>query len=124
MSSLKTSQRGFTMIELLVVMAIILIITQIAVPKYAEYRKRGFDLRAASDLRNVAMAEEAYFLDNEEYLSCTNDSCRALPGIAALSAGTELAMSSDALSFTGNASHPKGTGRVFTWDSERGGMLD
>ena len=124
MSISHASQRGFTMIELLVVMAIILILTQVAVPKYAEYRKRGFDLRAASDLRNVAMAEEAYFLDNEGYLSCENNACQALPGISALSAGTQLSMTSSELSFTGNASHPKGTGRVFTWDSERGGMLE
>jgi type IV pilus assembly protein PilA len=72
-SSARHSPQGFTLIELLVVMAIVSILTAIAVPQYDAYKKRSFDLRAATDLHNIATAEEAYFMDNEEYLSCSQE---------------------------------------------------
>jgi len=113
---------GFTLIELLVVMTIIGALTAIAIPQYQEYRKRGFDLRAQSDLRNVAIAEEAYFLDAEHYLSCQASGCAALPGIARLSQGVVLQIAATATGFTGTSRHPSGSGELFRWDSSRGGL--
>jgi prepilin-type N-terminal cleavage/methylation domain-containing protein len=115
---------GFTLIELLVVMAIISALTAIMVPKYSEYRARAYDTRAQMDLRNVALAEEAYYLDNENYLSCTNQSCETLPGIATLSKGVELQIVAQTEAFTGNATHAQGSGKIFEWDSEKGGMIN
>ena len=120
---MKVRKNGFTLIELLVVMAIVSILTAIAVPQYDAYKKRSFDLRAQTDLHNVATAEEAYFMDNEEYLSCSGDSCTELPGIAALSQGVQLSITAENMKFTGRASHPRGSGRVFEWNSELGGLL-
>jgi prepilin-type N-terminal cleavage/methylation domain-containing protein len=122
----KTKEQGFTLIELLVVIAIIGILAAIAIPQFAEYRKRGFDARAKSDLRNVATAEEAYFVDYERYIDCTDaaDCQSKLPGISQLSQGVELAMevtSATATFFTGTAGHPKGT-LTFDWDSNQGGL--
>jgi len=117
-------EEGFTLIELLVVIAIIGILAAIAIPQFAEYRKRGFDARAKSDLRNVATAEEAYFVDAESYLTCDQDSCPgALPGITALSTGVVLDIDASAVtSFTGSSSHPQGTGVSCAWDSAAGGL--
>jgi type IV pilus assembly protein PilA len=116
-------QKGFTLIELLVVIAIIGILAAIAIPQFADYRKRGFDARAKSDLRNVATAEEAYFADNEVYLSCDQSSCPGtLPGVAALSDGVELSMTPATASFTGTSTHTLGTGVTFNWDSDAGGL--
>ena len=115
---------GFTLIELLVVMAIVSILAAIAVPQYQAYRARGFDLRAQSDLHNTALAEEAYYIDHEEYLSCSGSGCTALPGIAALSKDVVLEITAQPTRFIGRASHPKGTGRSFLWDSEAGGFVD
>jgi len=115
---------GFTLIELLVVMTIISILSAFAIPQYQEYKREGFDLRAQHDLRNIAIAQEAYFLNNEEYLSCSDSGCSELPGIAGLSAGVTLAITADDSSFQGTASHPKGTGKVYQWDSETGGPVD
>jgi len=118
------SQRGFSMIELLVVMGIMSALLAIALPRYSSYRSSAFDSRAEIDLRSVAMAEEAYFLEKDTYLACSGASCAQLPGIKKLSAGVELAITTTETGFRGTASHPKGSGRVFTWDSDKGGMLD
>ncbi len=116
------SQRGFTLIELLVVMGIISTLIAVALPRYASYRASAFDSRAEMDLRSVAMAEEAYFLEHDAYLACSSETCTQLPGIKKLSAGVSLAVTISETGFTGTASHPKGTGKVFTWDSEQGGF--
>ena len=116
-----TRQRGFTLIELLVVMGIVSTLVAVALPRYASYRASAFDSRAEIDLRSVAMAEEAYFLENDSYLSCSDGGCATLPGIKRLSTGVTLNITAAETSFVGTASHPKGSGRVFKWNSEQGG---
>lgn len=117
------NQKGFTLIELLVVIAIIGILAAIAIPQFAEYRARGFDARAKSDLRNVATAEEAYFADYEVYKDCDQGTCPGLlPGISGLSQGVTLSITSSTTSFTGTSTHPKGTGVTCNWDSNGGGL--
>ena len=121
---MELSHRGFTLLELLIVMAIIGILTAIAVPQYGAYRRRAFDTRARSDLYSAALAEEAYFLDNERYLSCQHQGCTALPGVPRISAGVTLGMTASTTGFTGSATHPLGTGKTFRWDSQRGGLIE
>lgn len=119
-----TKQDGFTLIELLVVMGIVSALIAVALPRYSDYRANAFDARAEIDLRSVAMAEEAYFLENEKYLSCSGDSCAQLPGIQKLSSGVALIIAATDNGFTGKASHPKGSGKTFQWDSSKGGMVN
>jgi prepilin-type N-terminal cleavage/methylation domain-containing protein len=115
-------EKGFTLIELLVVIAIIGILAAIAIPQFAEYRKRGFDARAKSDLRNVATAEEAYYADYEKYLAVTQATANNLPGIEAVSDGVTLSITVATDSFTGTSKHDKGTGLTFNWNSANGGL--
>ena len=46
-------QKGFTLIELMIVVAIIGILAAIAIPQFSQYTKKGEDKAAMSDLRNL-----------------------------------------------------------------------
>ena len=69
MFRLKKNQKGFTLIELLIVVAIIAILAAIAIPQFSSYRIKGYNSAADSDLRNIKLALEAFFTDNQCYCS-------------------------------------------------------
>jgi len=57
------NQKGFTLVELMVVIAIIGIITAIAIPYYNNYKKTACDQAAITDLYNVKAAVQKYLTD-------------------------------------------------------------
>jgi type IV pilus assembly protein PilA len=59
--------RGFTLIELMVVVLIIAILIAIAIPTFLGLRRRAQDRAAQSDLRNGLTAAKAYFTDADSY---------------------------------------------------------
>ena len=61
------SRRGFTLIEMLIVIVIIGILAAIAIPKYAGMKQKSYVTTMKSDLRNLATAEEAFFADSGFY---------------------------------------------------------
>jgi len=59
----RNNQKGFTLIELMIVIAIIGILAAIAIPNFISYRQRGYDAAANSDIKNAYTAAQAYFTD-------------------------------------------------------------
>ncbi len=60
---IETTKRAFTLIELLIVVAIIAILAAIAVPNFLEAQTRARTSRAKADMRSLATAIESYFVD-------------------------------------------------------------
>lgn len=106
-------QRGFSLLELLVVVAILGILVAAALPRFAEFRAAAYDSRSQQDLRNLAAAEELYRATSPGYATDT----ALLTGFAA-SEGVAVAVeSADETGFVATASHPAGS-RDYRWDSE------
>ena len=59
-----TESRGFTLIESLIVVLIIGILATIVIPKFSNTKERAYTATMKGDLRNLAVAQEAYFHEN------------------------------------------------------------
>jgi len=79
--SKRKGEKGFTLIELLVVIAIIGILATIVLVSLNTARQKARDTRRASDLRQIALALEMYYDDNNAYIA--QATCGAIPGALA-----------------------------------------
>jgi prepilin-type N-terminal cleavage/methylation domain-containing protein len=66
-SILKRTSRGFTLLEILVVVAILAVLVSIGAASYQRAQKNARDNRRAQDLAQVKIALEQYFEDHHYY---------------------------------------------------------
>lgn len=75
-----TRQTGFTLIELMVTVAIVAILAAVAIPAYTDYIKTGRLPQATNNLSSMRAKLEQYFQDNRTYVgACAAGTIAALP---------------------------------------------
>ncbi|MEW6264425.1 MAG: prepilin-type N-terminal cleavage/methylation domain-containing protein [Thermodesulfobacteriota bacterium] len=115
---MRRGQKGFTLIELMIVVAIIGILAAIAIPQFASYRKRAQDSAAKSSLKNLATAQENYYAQNNTYTATRAN----LTGWTVETTVTVAIAAADTTSWSATAKHNSSTS-TFTYASARGGLL-
>jgi type IV pilus assembly protein PilA len=113
----KRDQRGFTLIELMIVIAIIGVLAAIAIPQFTVYKAKAYNAQSKYDLKNAYTAAQAYFTDNPggtfDTASLTASGFQPSPGVVlTITAGTPTTLvltasntyaGSAAISYTMNA---------------------
>lgn len=82
------TQPGFTLIELLIAIAIVGVLSTIAVPSYVNYLRRGAAEEATANLADGRVTLEQFYLDNKTYAGAP---CPAATSKFAMSCGTPTA---------------------------------
>jgi len=80
-----SSARGFTLIELMVVVALVAVLSATALPSYIDYVKRGRLVDGSNALVSMRARMEQHYLDNRTYSSVTGYTA---PCATAQTAGT------------------------------------
>lgn len=117
-------QKGFTVLELLTILAIMGILAMIVCRQISVYKSRAFDALAEQDLHAALTAEEAYYSANEQYVGCADEECETALKNFTLSNGTKITMEvlDDGWGYSGVAYHPRG-GKTFRFDSLSDGVI-
>lgn len=63
------NNKGFTLIELMIVVAIVAILATVIIPSYSSYIKRGKVSEATSSLAGLRVTMEQYYQDNRTYIT-------------------------------------------------------
>jgi prepilin-type N-terminal cleavage/methylation domain-containing protein len=64
-------RRGFTFVELLVVMLLLGALSSMAVPRFREYKTRAYIAAMQSDLGNLKIAQEEHWAEHLKYATDT-----------------------------------------------------
>jgi prepilin-type N-terminal cleavage/methylation domain-containing protein len=70
-------ESGFTLIEMLVVLAVVAVLVAVALPAYLTHRDRAGDVAAGASVRQALPAVEAYFQEHGTYVGMTPATLRA-----------------------------------------------
>jgi type IV pilus assembly protein PilE len=74
------AKQGFTLIELMITVAIVAILAAIAVPNYTDYITRSKFTEAQGMLADLRVKMEQYYMDNRRYSTTTGGGTCGIPG--------------------------------------------
>ncbi len=111
------NQKGFTLIELMIVIAIIGILAAIAIPNFLSYRERGYNAEALSDAKNFYTACVASSTGQSDYKYSVDGAPSGYTGMAP-TAGTDFSYVAATGAITCNAAFKHGSGtKTYTLDN-------
>ena len=113
---------GFTLIEVMIALAVVAILGAIALPSYRDYVTRGKITEATSNLADMRVKMEQYFQDNRTYFgACAAGTAAPLPPAATVKyfAFTCPTLTATTFTVTATGSAAGGmTGFVYTVDQD------
>ena len=112
------NDRGFTLLELIVVIAVLGILVAISMQQFSLFRSRATDTAMRSDLKNAALAMESYYGEFLDYPISV--SALQLVGYRKTNGVTLTINVTSQSSFTLTAAMPNGTQPSFSFDSATG----
>ena len=68
--TLRKRSKGFTLIELMIVVAIIAILAAIAIPQYKKFQLKAKAAEGKTNLEAIRVAEESYAAEFDKYVEC------------------------------------------------------
>ena len=106
---LRNDAKGFTLIELMIVIAIIGILAAIAIPQFSAYRIRAYNTSAQSDLKNLQISEATFMGDWQTF---GISEAAAAPGLGGTGVGGLLTgpatLANSVITSTDSAANPQG----------------
>ena len=100
---------GFSLVELMIVVAIMAILAAIAIPTYLNFQMKARESEARTNLAAIKTCEESYKAENDLYVACTA-SPAAVPGSVAVPWAAEAAVA-PGMSFDDIGFNPSGSVR-------------
>lgn len=94
------SRPGFTLVEILVVVVVLLVLVSLVVPRFQRYKAKAYTGSIMSDLRKMAVAQEDYFALHAHYAPST-DSLEVV-----LSPGVQITVDGGQFGWSAVGTHP------------------
>lgn len=96
--------RGFTLIELMITVAVVAVLAAVALPAYNDYTTRSKFTEAHGMLADLRVKMEQYYMDNRRYSTTTGGGTCGIPG------GNSPTASAKYFTYTCASSNPNAAG--------------